>query len=58
MIKLTFKARFTTPAFLGGAEPQQGHWRTPPFKALLRQCWRIAYSAAARHAVDVKRMPQ
>jgi len=55
MIKLAFNARFTTPAFLGDAE-QHGQWRTPPFKALLRQCWRIAYSASTRHAVDVERM--
>jgi len=37
----TFTARFVTPAFLGNAE-QVGQWRTPPFKALLRQWWRIA----------------
>lgn len=33
--------RFVTPAFLGNAE-QSGEWRTPPFKALLRQWWRMA----------------
>lgn len=33
--------RFITPAFLGNAE-QAGQWRTPPFKALLRQWWRVA----------------
>ena len=32
--------RFNTPAFLGDAE-QKGRWRTPPFKALLRQWWRV-----------------
>lgn len=35
------KVRFVTPAFLGNAE-QAGQWRTPPFKALLRQWWRVA----------------
>lgn len=33
-----FQLRFQTPAFLGNAQ-QQGPWRTPPFKALLRQWW-------------------
>lgn len=32
---------FVAPAFLGDAD-QKGSWRTPPFKALLRQWWRIA----------------
>lgn len=38
---LSYTVRFTTPAFLGNAE-QAGQWRTPPFKALLRQWWRCA----------------
>lgn len=40
MVKQSYTVRFVTPAFLGNAE-QQGQWRTPPFKALLRQWWRI-----------------
>lgn len=36
-----YQIRFTTPAFLGNAA-QQAQWRTPPFKALLRQWWRVA----------------
>lgn len=36
-----YQIRFTTPAFLGNAD-QQAQWRTPPFKALLRQWWRVA----------------
>lgn len=40
MIKQSYTVRFTTPAFLGDAE-QNGAWRTPPFKALLRQWWRV-----------------
>jgi len=41
MKKLELQVSFVTPAFLGNAE-QQGQWRTPPFKALLRQWWRVA----------------
>ncbi len=36
-----FTITFTTPAFVGDAE-QKGQWRTPPFKAMLRQWWRVA----------------
>jgi len=49
MVKQTYTVRFITPAFLGDAE-QNGAWRTPPFKALLRQWWRIA--AAQSHGYD------
>lgn len=42
MIQRSYTVRFLTPAFLGNAE-QSGEWRTPPFKALLRQWWRVAY---------------
>ena len=37
---LTYQVSFNTPAFLGNAE-QQAQWRTPPFKALIRQWWRV-----------------
>jgi len=40
MQTLTYQVSFATPAFLGNAE-QQAQWRTPPFKALLRQWWRV-----------------
>jgi CRISPR-associated protein Cmr1 len=40
MQELTYQVSFNTPAFLGNAE-QQAQWRTPPFKALLRQWWRV-----------------
>jgi CRISPR-associated protein Cmr1 len=40
MKTLEYTVRFNTPAFLGNAE-QSGQWRTPPFKALLRQWWRV-----------------
>lgn len=38
--ELTYQVSFNTPAFLGNAE-QQAQWRTPPFKAMLRQWWRV-----------------
>ncbi len=34
--------KFETPAFLGNVD-QQGQWRTPQFKALLREWWRISH---------------
>ncbi len=46
MKALEYRIEFLTPAFLGNAE-QRGQWRTPPFKALLRQWWRVA--RFARH---------
>ena len=51
----TFTFRFTNPAFLGNAE-QNGAWRTPPIKALLRQWWRVAYAAQGNFQVDVGQM--
>jgi CRISPR-associated protein Cmr1 len=48
---LQYDVRFTTPAFLGNAE-QAGQWRTPPFKALLRQWWRVAYSGERGFQID------
>ncbi|GIX29856.1 MAG: hypothetical protein KatS3mg124_0328 [Porticoccaceae bacterium] len=47
--------RFLTPAFLGNAE-QEGQWRTPPFKAQLRQWWRVRWAAEHRFNVDLARM--
>lgn len=41
MKPLEYNVRFNTPAFLGNVN-QQAQWRTPPFKALLRQWWRVA----------------
>lgn len=52
---LAFNIGFTSPAFLGNAE-QSGQWRTPPFKALLRQWWRVAYAAEHGFEVDVAQM--
>ena len=53
MKTLSYTVRFLTPAFLGNAE-QNGQWRTPPFKALLRQWWRVA--VAEEMAFDVGRI--
>ena len=40
MTEIELKISFNTPAFLGNAV-QQGQWRTPPFKFLFRQWWRV-----------------
>jgi hypothetical protein len=50
-----FQIQFHTPAFLGDAN-QSGRWRTPPFKAQLRQWWRVAYAAQQQFAVNVREM--
>lgn len=52
MKQLHYRVRFVTPAFLGNAE-QDGQWRTPPFKALLRQWWRVAFAADMRGTISV-----
>jgi len=54
MLRQEYKVSFVTPAFLGNAE-QAGQWRTPPFKALLRQWWRVAETAGQRPDVDAIR---
>ncbi len=51
----SFDVRFTVPAFLGNAE-QSAQWRTPPFKAQLRQWWRVAYAAQHHFDVDLATM--
>lgn len=53
--KWQYKVRFLTPAFLGDIE-QSGRWRTPPFKALLRQWWRVVYAVDHNFNVDVAAM--
>jgi len=50
MRKLEYTVSFNTPAFLGNAE-QQAQWRTPPFKALIRQWWRVANSRGVAYDV-------
>lgn len=44
MAQANLTVRFHTPAFLGDAH-QKGAWRTPPFKAELRQWWRIVLAS-------------
>ena len=55
MQKHTFQLQFHAPAFLGDST-QSGRWRTPPFKAQLRQWWRVAYAAQQGFAVSVQEM--
>lgn len=50
-----YTLRMLSPAFLGNAA-QSGQWRTPPFKAQLRQWWRVAYAASKNFQLDVKAM--
>ena len=50
-----YEVRFLTPAFLGNAH-QNGQWRTPPIKHLLREWWRVAYAADHGFNVDVAEM--
>jgi CRISPR-associated protein Cmr1 len=54
MRKLEYSVSFNTPAFLGNAE-QQAQWRTPPFKALIRQWWRVAVARDLAYDVDALR---
>lgn len=55
MQKLRYRVEFLTPAFLGNAE-QSGQWRTPPFKALLRQWWRAVWAAKHGFPGDIEAM--
>lgn len=50
-----YTLQFNTPAFLGNAA-QQGQWRTPPLKALLRQWWRVAVAQQVRYNPEVLRL--
>jgi CRISPR-associated protein Cmr1 len=54
MQRLEYKVSFVTPAFLGNAE-QAGQWRTPPFKALLRQWWRVVHAPSVNYDVEALR---
>lgn len=57
MKKSQYSLTFSTPAFLGNAE-QGGQWRTPPFKAQLRQWWRVAYAAKEKFQFSQEEMRQ
>lgn len=50
-ISLVYDLSFATPAFVGDAA-QQGQWRTPPIKALLRQWWRVVKAPQIGFKVD------
>lgn len=50
----TYTVRFLSPAFLGNAS-QAGQWRTPPFKALLRQWWRVAVASSLNFNTETMR---
>jgi CRISPR-associated protein Cmr1 len=54
MHELVYQVSFNTPAFLGNAE-QQAQWRTPPFKALLRQWWRVVKARELGYSVEALR---
>lgn len=51
MIQYEYQVRFNTPAFLGNAD-QAGQWRTPPFKALLRQWWRVVHAPKVNFSIS------
>ncbi|WP_338457684.1 MULTISPECIES: RAMP superfamily CRISPR-associated protein [Methylococcus] len=55
MKTLSYQVTFLTPAFLGNAE-QSGQWRTPPFKHLLREWWRVAYAADHKFEINMAAM--
>lgn len=48
IIQRAISIEMCAPAFLGDAS-QSGVWRTPPFKALMREWWRIAAAPANNH---------
>lgn len=50
-----YQVMFHSPAFLGNAE-QNGQWRAPAFKALLRQWWRVVYAAEKNYRIEIAQM--
>ena len=46
----TYQVKLLCPTFLGAAD-QAGAWRVPPFKATIREWWRVATAAVNR--IDV-----
>jgi len=55
MIQRQCNIRFNVPAFLGNAK-QRGQWRTPPFKHLLREWWRVAWAEKQGYPSNVSDM--
>jgi len=56
IVRRRYTVRFMTPAFLGDAG-QAGEWRTPPFKALLREWWRVVKFNQLRQGVLPQHLP-
>lgn len=54
-VQQRYTLHFNSPAFLGNAE-QSAQWRTPPFKALLRQWWRVAWAQQQGFRPDIAAM--
>ena len=52
---LRYEVTFLTPAFLGNSK-QSGQWRTPPFKAALRQWWRVVWASRKGFSSDHESM--
>ena len=57
MKKLEYTVQFVTPAFLGNAE-QNTQWRTPPFKTMLRQWWRVLKAKEANYNASILRIEE
>ena len=55
MKRLEYKVSLTTPAFIGNVA-QESQWRTPPFKALLRQWWRMVWASQNNYSLDVEKL--
>lgn len=55
MNKFECTVRFLNPAFIGDAQ-QNGVWRTPPFKAQLRQFWRMVMASRGRGFEEIRVM--
>lgn len=53
--ELRYEVAFAAPAFVGNAD-QRAQWRTPPFKALIRQWWRVVKAPHHTVAFDVGRL--
>ncbi len=57
MLTRDHTVKFLSPTFLGDAQ-QNAAWRTPPFKHVLREWWRVAYAAEHGFRNDVAGMRQ
>lgn len=55
MVTRSVTIRFLTPGFVGDAN-QGAAWRTPPFKAQLRQWWRVVMAARGVEVPEMRRL--